>query len=219
MPLATPTALPPSAWHDADGDHFLLQGVTWEQYVAIRDALDDRPGVKITFLCGELELMSPSFAHERYKKLIARLLELYAVVRGIRLHGYGSTTYRKALKERGLEPDECYFIGEVKSVPDIAIEVALSSGGLPKLEVYRGLGVPEVWFWRNNRLELFELTELTELTQLTGASAVELGRYAAIDKSRCLPDLDVDELARFALIEDQADAARLWYERLGPVSK
>lgn len=200
-----PFEVPPRATQDADGDRFLLDGVTWEQYVAIRDALDERPGVRITFLRGDLEIMSPSRAHGNYKTVIARLLELYVVVRGIRAHGFGSTTYRNQPRERGLEPDECYCIGDAKDIPDIALEVALSSGGRNKLEVYRGLGVKEVWFWRNARLELFELGAL---------DAQGLGRYQPIAKSRFLPDLDLAELARFALIEDQADAVRLWYEHL-----
>jgi Uma2 family endonuclease len=197
--------LPPRASSDADGDRFVLDGVTWEQYVAIRDALDERPGVHITFLRGDLEIRSPSRAHEGYKKIIARLLELYVVVRGIRAHGFGSTTYRNQPKERGLEPDECYCIGDAKDIPDIALEVALSSGGLPKLEVYRGLGVPEVWFWRNERLELYALGE---------PDGSGLGRYQPIPRSRFLPDLDLDALARFSRMEDQADAAARWYEHL-----
>ena len=45
---------------------------------------------------------------------------------------------------RGVEPDECYCLGTLAEIPDIAIEIALTSGGIDKLEVYRGLQVPEV---------------------------------------------------------------------------
>jgi hypothetical protein len=42
--------------------------------------------------------------------------------------------------------------------PDIAIEVVKTSGGINKLRVYQGLGVPEVWFWQQGRLS-FHLLE------------------------------------------------------------
>jgi hypothetical protein len=43
-------------------------------------------------------------------------------------------------------PDECYVLGRElldDDFPDIALEVVISSGGINKLEVYRGLGVRE----------------------------------------------------------------------------
>lgn len=55
--------------------------------------------------------MSPSRRHGGYEKRIARLIELYALERGVPLSGYGSTTFRAAVAERGLEPDECYVLG------------------------------------------------------------------------------------------------------------
>jgi hypothetical protein len=45
--------------------------------------------------------------------------------------------------ERGVEPDECYVLGDVAEParPDLAIEVVWSSGGINELEIYRKLGV------------------------------------------------------------------------------
>ncbi len=42
-----------------------------------------------------------------------------------------------------------------REAPDLAIEVIWTSGGIDKLESYRGLGVGEVWFWREGRMEVF----------------------------------------------------------------
>jgi hypothetical protein len=41
------------------------------------------------------------------------------------------------------------------SLPDVAIEVIWTRGGLDKLDVYRGLGVPEVWTWQEGRLRFY----------------------------------------------------------------
>src|SRR3954471_10546745 len=126
---------------------FVLQGVPWWTYVALRDALDDHAGLKLTYLEGTLELMSPSLLHEDAKKIIARLLEAWATESRLDLRGFGSTTFRREARQRGLEPDECYKLDE-DGVPDIAIEVVVSSGLVDKLAVYAGLGVAEVWVWQ-----------------------------------------------------------------------
>jgi len=67
----------------------------------------------------------------------------------VELEGYGSWTVRSEAADRGVEADECYLVGIREAEPqrpDIAIEVIRTSGGIDKLEVYRGPEVPEVWF-------------------------------------------------------------------------
>ena len=107
-------ARPPvtEAWtYEKEDRRFTVYGVTFAQYEAIRDLLDDHPGVRMTYLEGVLELMSPGMEHEHVKTLVARLIEIYALERNVELNGYGGMTFRKAAKERGLEPDECYCLG------------------------------------------------------------------------------------------------------------
>jgi len=72
-------ALPLVAESRHDEPRFVLHGVPWWTYVALRDALDDHAGLKLTYLEGALELMSPSLLHEDAKTIIARLLEAWAV--------------------------------------------------------------------------------------------------------------------------------------------
>ena len=91
------------------------------------------------------------------KKKIARLLEAYAEELGIELEGYGSWTLKRKETEGGVEPDECYSIGPAGEVPDLAIEVIWTAGGLDKLEIYRGLGVREVWVWKDGHIGIFRL--------------------------------------------------------------
>jgi Uma2 family endonuclease len=183
-------------------DEFVvLHGVEWKTYCAVRE-LFDSPGVRMTYLRGSLEIMSPSRRHEGYKKRIARLLELFALERGIPLSGYGSTTFRHALAERGLEPDECYVLGRDlgdDDYPDIALEVVISSGGIDKLEVYRGLGVREVWFWYQGQFQIFLLRD---------------EKYEARAQSELVPSLDFTELAKYAEETDQLAALKRFQQRL-----
>jgi Uma2 family endonuclease len=157
----------------------------------VRDLLDG-PGIRLTYLCGALEIMSPSRRHEDLKKRIARLIELFALERDIALYSYGSTTFRREAKERGLEPDECYCVGgDMLEVPEIALEVVVTSGGINKLAVYQGLGVREVWFWKDERFELYTLGE---------------EGFRPLAASALIPQLDFAALARFALHADQHQA-------------
>jgi Uma2 family endonuclease len=177
----------------------VLHGVTWPQYEAILAIRGEGAGVRLTYLRGELELMSPSKDHELIKKTLARLVEAYTEERGIELTGYGSWTIKSAEEERGAEADECYVLGnERPERPDLAIEVVWTSGGIDKLEVYRGLGVKEVWFWKEDRITVWELTD---------------ERYAERDRSRLLPDLDFVRLAGFLDLPSQTQAVialRAW---------
>jgi len=172
----------------------ILTAVTWEQYEALLELFgDDQPGVRMAYLEGDLEIMSPSRKHERVKKVVARLVELYALERDIALTGLGSTTFREKAKDRGAEPDECYCVGPEKELPDIAFEVVVSSGGINKLRIYEGLGVPEVWFWRAGVFHVYRL----------GPDG-----YRRRDRSEVLADLDFARLASLADLPDQAQAIR-----------
>ena len=177
-----------------------LYGVTWEQYDTLVSLFMDRfPGLRMTYLEGTLEIMGTSSEHERLKKIIARLLEMYAVEKRITLNGYGNTTFRKQAKQRGLEPDECYCLGELTDVPDIAIEIAITSGDVDKLAVYQGLGVTEVWFWQNSRFILYRLQEEA---------------YQQIESSEFLPNLDLNLLAQFINYDNQTEAVIAYRDAL-----
>ena len=177
----------------------ILDGVTWQQYETLRTTLDDFPGLRMTYLQGRLEIMSPSPEHEVDKTAIARLIEIYALEMDIDLTGYGSTTFRKQARERGLEPDECYCFGQLKEVPDIAIEVVIKSGGIDKLSVYQGLEVPEVWFWQNNQFSIYRLRD---------------GSYELVSRSEFLPKLDFSVLAQYVRSPSQTQAVKAYRNTL-----
>jgi Uma2 family endonuclease len=164
----------------------------------LRDSLDG-PGLRMTFLEGILEIMRPSRRHEICKKQIARLLELFCLERDIPLFGYGSTTFRKEERQRGLEPDECYCRGEDRDTPDIAIEVVTTRGAIDKLEVYKGLGVREVWVFADGVFSLF---------------ALRSDEYQPIPASELLPELDLPQLAAHVMREDQPAALLAYREAL-----
>jgi Uma2 family endonuclease len=157
--------------------------VPWDHYEAQLAMRGDRSVPRMAYLEGALELMSPSKDHERIKSYIGCLIEAYALERGIDLSPYGAWTLKNAPKKSGLEPDECYLVGDQsKDTPDLAIEVVWTSGGIDKLEIYRRLGVREVWIWQDSQIEVHVLRQQ---------------RYELAEKSALFPDLDVPLLASF----------------------
>jgi len=182
------------------GGRVLLHGVSWETYEGMLQALgDDHPSLRLTYLDGTLEITTTSPRRERLKKLIARLLEAWAEEANVRLDGYGAATFRSAAAKRGLEPDECYALGELGAAPDLAIEVVETHGDIDKLEVYAGLGVREVWFWEAGQLRIH---------------ALRGGRYVESTTSELLPGLDVAELVTFVREGDQTAAVRAYRRTL-----
>jgi Uma2 family endonuclease len=125
-----------SGTSETEEQRLILYGVNWQQYKTLQATLNDFPGLRMFYLEGTLEIMSPSPEQEVDKTTIARLIEIHALEKDIDLTGYGSTTFRKPEQERGLEPDECYCFGQLKEFPDIALEVIVSSGGIDKLSIY-----------------------------------------------------------------------------------
>src|SRR5438876_12179359 len=89
--------------------------ISWNQYLAFDKKLgDDRPGPRLYYLDGELELITTSNEHERAKTWIGDFLADYFLETGAEIITRGQATMRLALKEAGAEPDESWCIGEEK---------------------------------------------------------------------------------------------------------
>jgi Uma2 family endonuclease len=187
---------------DADDpeEKFISSGVSWQMYEALLIKLEDNFHYRVTYLDGILEIVSPSIRHESIKKRLAILVERYLYKRRIQFKAMGSSTIKKQLLKAGAEPDECYCIGEAKNIPDLAIEVTVTSGSIDKLEIYRRLGVTEVWFWESSKLKLYQKREEEPLKFL------ETNGYEQIDTSELLPELNIYLLEKCTLISDDIQA-------------
>jgi Uma2 family endonuclease len=156
----------------------------------------------MAYLDGALEVMTTSRRHEIWKKLIARLVEAYVDEVGGSLNALGSATFRSKAKTAGVEPDECYCVGRMRSVPELAIEVVHTSGGIDKLKIYRRLGAAEVWFWIEGRFWVYRQAAR---------------RFEQRSRSVALPGIDLDAVARIVATTDdseQAEAVRSYRRSL-----
>jgi Uma2 family endonuclease len=128
------------------------------------------------------------------KNGLGGLLDLFFDRANVVSFPYGQATMRLPLKEAGAEPDKSWCIETDKEFPDLVLEIALTSGGIPKLKVYQKFQIPEVWLWRNNQLQIYSFSTR--------------GGYKQITKSRLLPGLDVSSLERCVAIRSWPLARR-----------
>lgn len=179
----------------------MLRGVSWADYQRVMEIRGDHAAPRITYLDGQLEIMSPSKDHESRKSLIGRLVEVFCLEMGIDFSTYGSWTLEDKDVRAGAEPDECYVFGPAReaSRPDLAIEVVWTSGGIAKLDVYRALGVREVWFWRRRVIRPFVLRD---------------GAYVEVAASEALPGIDLAQLTSFLDAPTTSEAMRRYRDAL-----
>lgn len=129
---------------------------TWEQFRLIQKAVEDSPKVKLSFFAGAIEILMPGFDRENFSEIVGYLVTTFLLMRGVKFYPSGSMTQEKT-GEASTQADKSFCLGEVKSIPDLSIEIVYTSGGSRKLAKYLALGVPEVWFWEDGTLRLYHL--------------------------------------------------------------
>ena len=178
---------------EREAEPILISDLTWREFKAV-EQLIDRPGLRLSFLDGVLEIRKmPGKKHETIKERIGALLEIYLEFLGLDFTPTGSVTLENEFEKVKREGDKSYELGANRKHPDLVIEVVVSSGGINKLEAYKRLQIPEVWFWMNDELLFYSLGNDV---------------YEAVSKSQLLPSLDVDLLMRCIGIENHAQALR-----------
>ncbi|MBD1928344.1 Uma2 family endonuclease [Trichocoleus sp. FACHB-90] len=181
---------------DKTTDQRIVHHGTWEQFKFIQKGFDGSPGVRLFYYDETIEILMPGQDHETFSRIIGYLVTTFLVEQGIFFKPTGAMTQEKE-GVVSAQADESYCIGSVKSIPDLSIEVVFTSGGTSKLERYKALGVPEVWFWEDGLLKLYHLQD---------------GSYQSIDRSQLpgLNNLDLDLLRRCILMaeSDAGEAIR-----------
>jgi Uma2 family endonuclease len=190
---AQPPVLPTPAVRT--GGHFVFENVDWEYYEQTLRALEETH-VRVTYDRGRMELMSPLPWHEYAKRIAARMVDLYALEARVSVTAYGSVTCKHRPLEKGVEPDDGYYVQtpappptkehfDFSKVPppDLAIEVDVTTSSIPRQPIYAALGVAEIW----------RLTESGITPLLRSAD----GTYEVSPVSKAFPELDVHQFNHF----------------------
>jgi Uma2 family endonuclease len=199
------TTQPPTDWQPSEG-RLLLHDVGWNDYKAMLEIVGERR-IRVTFDRGTMEVTMPSQRHEQAAQLFGPFISRLAEELGVPYEPLGMTTWRKPDAEKGLEPDQCYYIQnqsvvrerevldlEVDPPPDLAIEVDITSSSLNRMGIYAELGVPEVWRYDGQTLTMFELHADHQ--------------YEACTESRSFPALRPADVERFVELGPVMDKLR-----------
>lgn len=150
---------------------FVFDGISWQRYLCFDELIEDRR-VRLTYDRGKLEFMTFSYMHENLKEFLGDLLVVLCQEFGVPRSSAGSMTFRREDLDRGLEPDQCYYLFhahlvrgtevidfEVDPPPDLAIEIEISRSLLDRIAILGALGVPEVWRCDGESLRFLRLNE------------------------------------------------------------
>jgi Uma2 family endonuclease len=181
----------------------LFEGLTWREFKAVEQLLD-RPGYRLSFLDGILEIkLMPGEPHETVKKRIAALVELYLLIAGFDFTPTGSMTLESETGKVKREADESYKLGPGRRLPDLAIEIVFSSGGINQLEAYKRLKIKEVWFWEDGLLEVYHLRGEGNTLD-----------YEKVSSSEEVKGIDLDLLLRCINMVNHVDAVKTFQQGL-----
>lgn len=172
-------------------ERITLTGISWEQFKLIQSALVDASGTRLFYHRGVLEILSTSLDHELIKGLIGAILEFFFLEKDIEFFISGNCSQEQP-QLVSLQADESYCFGELKSIPDLSIEIIFSSG-MGKLDKYLIPGTKEVWLWEDGILDIYSLQE---------------GKYKKLSRSYFLPDLDIQLLQKCLLISSHLEALK-----------
>jgi len=210
---ATVKAIAKFVVQNEEAEGVVLQNVDWKTYEQILEDLDGTNNPRFFYDKGELLVMPNSPEHEFDNRLISSLVEILCEEFEINFANFGSTTYQRFDLSRGFEPDSCFYFGEnekmmrgVKrldmsqhSVPDLVIEVDITSLSFDKLGIFAAFGVQEIWRYDGEILEIGKLDgdvylKAEESELLRGVTAEKLTEF--IQASDKLSRLDWQKKVR-----------------------
>lgn len=188
--------------------HFVLHGVDWKTYEKFLDAFGERH-VRLAYDGENLEFMAPTWNHEWLKGRIRFVVPFIGAELGIDIQGAGSTTFRREDVNRGIEPDDCFYIGENARQmaglrmldlgrdpsPDLALEIDITRSCLDRAEIYARLKVPELWIANTQGVHPHRLNDE--------------GNYVPVERSGWFPTLPFDDLFKFLLETQEVAENRL----------
>ena len=189
-----------------------LQGIRWETYQALLQDLAETSRKRLTYDREILEIMTPLPEHEINKRFLGRIVETATEVLGLEIYSWGSVTLMRKDLQRGIEPDECYYISREATMrgkltldlnhdppPDLAIEIDITSSSLNRLDIYAKLGITEVWRFDGQNLliyilqdEVYQQQEKSKVLSVLSRSEIlqflnqrqEMGENALLKKFR-----------------------------------
>jgi Uma2 family endonuclease len=147
-----------------------LSNRTWTNYEEILESVGEASGLRISFDGENIKIMTLSVLHEKYVRFVEMLITTLSLKKRIKVLHFGSTTMKLSEKERGSEPDCCFYVQNAELVakknsidfsedvpPDIVVEIDIHHASTAKFDIYSKLEVPEFWLFDGKRLIIYVL--------------------------------------------------------------
>ncbi|MBW4478714.1 MAG: Uma2 family endonuclease [Tolypothrix brevis GSE-NOS-MK-07-07A] len=173
----------------------VLHNISWETFETLLAETGEDRGSRFAYEDGTLEIMTPLFEHENPKSNFGNFIIALAEELEIEIRSAGSTTLKRRITKRGIEPDNCYYIQnelairgketldlEIDPAPDLAIEIDITSSSVNKLGIYSALGIAELWRYNGRDLKFYQLRE---------------GQYIECEFSIAFPIISVSDISGF----------------------
>ncbi|NJN23933.1 MAG: Uma2 family endonuclease [Acaryochloridaceae cyanobacterium RL_2_7] len=182
-------------------DRVVLPNISWQTYQSLLKDFDQEPAIRLTYDQGILEIRMPLDPHESYKKFLGRLIEAATEELDVEIRSLGSRTCDREDLEKGIEPDQCYYIQNEALVrhveqidlsqyppPDLALEIDITSSSINRMGIYAALKIPEIWRFDGQNLTMFLLSE---------------GDYQSMERSVVFPMLTPEVLQGYLVQRTQ----------------
>lgn len=166
------------------GQRILFNHISWQEFERILEELGEHRAARIAYDNGTLEIMNPLLEHEANKEIIGDLVKALLEELDIEFRCLGSTTYKNVAMAKGIEPDQCFYIQNeirirgkkrldltIDPPPDLALEIDITSR--THRRIYQALGVPELWRFENETLQI---------------NVLQKGQYEPSKQSAIFPD-------------------------------
>lgn len=118
------------------GSELVLRGMSWQGYEEIIESVGEASGLRISFDGENVKIMTLSAKHEKYVRLVEMLITALSLNLRQRILHFGSATMKSSRKEKGSEPDCCFYVQNAEKVarldtidfsrhpaPDIVVEI------------------------------------------------------------------------------------------------
>lgn len=191
-PTITPS--PPVQKQIIHDSKVVLKGVSWQTFQALLADVGDARAWRIAYDKGVLEIRMPYQEHEQPIIMLAYFVTAIADELEIEAMQLGALLLEREDLSRAIEPDTCFYIQnealvrsrdidlETSPPPDLAVESDYTNSSFNKFTIYGALGVPEIWRYRRQTLEVY---------QLVG------DKYESVAQSLAFPFLPIAEIPEF----------------------
>ncbi|HUB27302.1 MAG TPA: Uma2 family endonuclease [Tepidisphaeraceae bacterium] len=179
---------------DEGEQHFIFEDADWSFYLKVSENLGDRR-VFATYYKGRLEVVTVPYLHGLVVSLLSQLVWILAEETDTPITPSGMLTLRRKDLKAGVEPDSSFYIAHRSAVktkkeidlsvdpaPDLAIEVEITRRLAARQAIYREIGVPEVWLYKEGEVIVLRRRG---------------SQYKQVEQSPTFPQISPREMAEF----------------------